>query len=110
MEQAIAVYVEREKFLRDMMEKAMLSAGIRLYTYEDRDCQHFIDDLQPNALILDATTVDEAFVRLYYTQIPVILLGRPDELEKINLPVRARMEKPIAPFELISELSRVLSL
>lgn len=109
MEEKIIVYVEKEKFLRDMMEKAITSAGMRIYTYPDRDCLHFINDLAPKVLVLDAGTVDDEFLAQIPTQIPVILLGADVELESISRPVRERIEKPFGPFDLVSKISQLLS-
>lgn len=109
MSNRTVVYVEKEKFLRDMMEKAVSSAGIRIYTYADNDCMHFIQDLEPELVVLDAATIDDSFIGLLSTEIPVILVGFPNDLEKIAKPVSARIEKPIGPFDLVAEISRLIN-
>lgn len=109
MSESIIVYVEKEKFLRSMMEKAVTSAGMRIYTYGDSDCLHFIEDLKPKVLILDAQTIDDGFVAKISTHIPIILIGTPEALLTVTKATSARMEKPIAPFELVAQISQLLS-
>src|SRR5690606_29427251 len=98
------VYVEKEKFLRDVMERALHSAGVRIYTYPDQDCLHFIADLQPDVLMVDVATVDDAFFMQINTQIPLVLTGTPAQLELCSRPARARIEKPLGPFEVVSQI------
>lgn len=103
------VYVEKEKFLRDMMEKAITTAGVRIYTYADSDCMHFIQDLEPDLLVLDAATINDDFLSELPAEIPVVLVGFPNEIEKIAKPVSSRMEKPFGPFDLVAEISRLIN-
>lgn len=101
------VYVEKEKFLRDMMERAVIGAGMRLYTYADDDCMHFIDDLEPAAVLLDLGTVDEEFIKRISTQIPIFVTGFTKELETLSLPVRGQIEKPLEPFTVLALLNEI---
>lgn len=109
MENQIVVYVEKEKFLRDMMEKAAMNSGFRLYTYGDQDCVHFIEDLKPCLLVLDIATVNEAFLNLVDTQIPIAITGTSAELEDFKSAVNQRIEKPLGPFDLIENILKIIA-
>lgn len=51
-------YIEKEKFLRSMMELALKSKGAEIYTVESiADNFYLIDDLTPNLIIVDENTV-----------------------------------------------------
>ncbi len=103
------VYVEKEKFLREMMEKALVGADFRLYTYADKDCLHFIEDLKPSALILDVATVDEDFAMQIDAEIPMVFTGSPEQLNNFSFEIQNRLEKPLGPFDLVAYISKIIS-
>ena len=109
METANVIYIEKERFLRELMEKALAEADYRLYTYSDMDCLHFIADLAPKILILDVATVNEDFLKNIDAEIPVIFTGTPEQLNNFSFEIKNRLEKPLGPFDLVAYISKIIS-
>jgi len=108
MQKKMVVYVEKEKFLRELMEKATSGAGFDIYSYPDHDCMHFIDDLKPDLLILDGQTISKEFIERLDAHIPVILTGDLPALESLSRPIHTHIEKPLGPFDLVAIVSKIL--
>lgn len=104
----MVIYVEKEKFLRDLMEKAIHGAGFEFFSYPDKDCLHFIKDLEPAVLVIDRQTVDDEFLNALDAQIPVILTGQPDTLKVDLSSIVGTLEKPLGPFDLVANITKVL--
>lgn len=50
-------YIEKEKFLRSMMEHLCKTKGINVYTIDSsEDCLYLIEDLTPNLIVIDLSS------------------------------------------------------
>ncbi|MBL6989803.1 MAG: hypothetical protein ISR65_08490 [Bacteriovoracaceae bacterium] len=86
-------YIEREKFLRNMLEMASISESVELFTTEDivRDF-HFIADILPELIVLDIQTVIDDVTWFFENldnvpeaaQIPVLVTGSIADLDLIS--------------------------
>ncbi len=108
MQKKVVIYIEKEKFLRDLMEKAVNGAGFEFFSYPDHDCLHFIEDLKPAILVVDRQTVDDDFFNSIDSQIPLILTGQPDTLKLDLGSIVATLEKPLGPFDLVANITKAL--
>ncbi len=70
-------YVEKELFLREMMEGYAKEAKIAIYTHDGaEDFTHLIEDLRPKALLLDKQTVDTCLYESLIKFIPTFYTGQ----------------------------------
>ena len=51
-------FIDREKFLRDMVELSLKEKGLAIYTIDSaKDCIYLIKDLTPDLIIVDLDTL-----------------------------------------------------
>jgi DNA-binding response OmpR family regulator len=98
-------YVEKEKFLRNMMEQGLPGLGLDCYAVDGlEDFVYLINDLSPGLLILDWETCKLLSELDIDTQIPVLLTFCGDsggsEKKVMNLPISGYLEKPISPLDI----------
>ncbi|MEA9355481.1 response regulator [Bacteriovorax sp. PP10] len=107
-------YIEKEKFLRSMMELALRAKKAEVYTVETlAENFYLIDDLKPELIIFDLDTAQasgpEALEKLYSyaTHAKLIMTGAPSSENSMNKIVSGFIPKPIVAHNLAE---RVLSL
>lgn len=107
-------YIEKEKFLRSMMELALRAKKAEVYTVETlADNFYLLDDLKPELIIFDLDTAisagPEAMEKLYSysNSAKLIMTGAPGSENSMNKSVSGFIPKPIVAHNLAE---RVLSL
>lgn len=107
-------YIEKEKFLRSMMELALRAKKAEVYTVETLESNFYLlDDLKPELIIFDFETCkdsgDEALEKLYsYAQhAKLIMTGPVGSENSLDKRVSGHLPKPIVAHNLAE---RVLSL
>lgn len=107
-------YIEKEKFLRSMMELALRAKKAEIYTVESlAENFYLLDDLSPDLVIFDMETCksagDEAFQKLmsYSSKTKLIMTGPKGSEDSMDTHVHGHIAKPIVATNLAE---RVLSL
>ena len=107
-------YIEKEKFLRSLMELALRAKKAEVYTVETlSDNFYLIDDLAPELIIFDFETCveagPEALSKLfsYSDRAKLIMTGSPNHQNSLPLKVSGFIPKPIVAHNLAE---RILSL
>lgn len=106
-------YVEKEKFLRSMMELALRSKGVEIHTVESlKDNTYLLEDLCPQLVIIDLETcqVNPAELEEVYSfcqRAKIIVTLRTDQNPVLDKRVSGHLEKPLV-VHTIAE--RILSL
>lgn len=107
-------YIEKEKFLRSMMELALRAKKAEVYTVETlADNFYLIEDLKPELIIFDLDTLTndgpEVMEKLfsYANQAKIIMTGAPGSENSMNKNVSGFIPKPIVAHNLAE---KVLSL
>ena len=110
-------YIEKQKFLREMVEQILVDKGEKAYTLETAsDCTYLIEDLKPEVLMLDVATImpeaDEFFAtyKEKFSQIPIVFTGFPEDRDLLG-PYeglcRGFLEKPIKPMEFWDQMEKM---
>lgn len=106
-------YIEREPFLRLMLEKYARLREIEVYTITgDEAPGYLIADLRPKRLMVDALTFLEMSQKartevLDASDIPVIWTGFPDDLEVLSAeigPLEKVLTKPLEASSLTEQI------
>lgn len=104
-------YIEKEKFLRSMMEIALRAKKAEIYTVETLDENFYLlDDLKPDLIIFDLETCrasgPEALEKLYGYSIQAKLLATIPEGSENSLDprVKSHLLKPIVAHNLAERL------
>ena len=104
-------YIEKEKFLRSMMELALRAKKAEVYTVETLEENFYlIDDLKPSLIIFDFETCQsaspEALEKLYsYSQNAILLMTGPVGSENSkDYRVQAFLQKPLVAQNLAERL------
>lgn len=103
-------YIEKEKFLRSMMELALRAKKAEVYTVETlSDNFYLIDDLKPDLVIFDLETAGEHLPALYeYSKsTKLIATGAVGSENSLDPRVSGFIPKPLVAHNLAE---RVLSL
>lgn len=107
-------YIEKEKFLRSMMELALRAKKAEVYTVETlTDNFYLLDDLKPELIVFDLDTClaagPDAMEKLYsYAgSAKLIQTGAPEQENSLNAAVSGFISKPIVAHNLAE---RVLAL
>ena len=103
-------YVEKEKFLRSMMELALRAKKAEIYTVETlKENFYLIDDLKPDLIIFDLDQAPGDLQTLYeYSKKAKLIATGPAGSEKnLDTRVSGHLEKPLVAHNLAE---RVLSL
>ncbi len=107
-------YIEKEKFLRSMMELALRAKKAEVYTVETlSENFYLIDDLAPDLIVFDRDTCmqagPEALNKLfaYSDRAKLIMTGAPNYENSLPLNVSGFISKPIIAHNLAE---RILSL
>jgi response regulator RpfG family c-di-GMP phosphodiesterase len=111
-------WVDQESFLRMMVEKTLKLAEIEIYTTASVDNDaYIIKDISPDLLVWDVSTLKELGAEVFNeivktTQIPVGLVGFPDQFDDelkillagLELPI---LEKPLSSITLVDQLEEM---
>lgn len=106
-------YLEREAFLRMVLEKFAKIQGIEVYTHDGQeDPNYLIKDLRPKRLFIDAQTYLEQRNKwtetdLETTEIPIVWTGFKDDLEKLEqagIRPAHSLQKPLEAAKLLESL------
>lgn len=106
-------YLEREAFLRMLLEKFAKIQGVEVYTHDGQEDPHYlISDLRPKRLFIDAQTYLEqgalwSELDLSGTEIPVVWSGFKDELERLEqagIKLEHSLQKPLEAAKLLDNL------
>ena len=103
-------YVEKEKFLRSMMELALRAKKAEIYTVETlTENFYLIDDLKPDLIIfdLDQNPADLETLYGYSERARLVATGTPGSENSLDKRVKGFLPKPIVAHNLAE---RVLSL
>lgn len=108
-------YIEREPFLRLMLEKYARLREIEVYTVDGEESPgYLISDLRPKRLMVDAQTFLEMSPQaqtevLSTSDIPIIWTGFPDELEALATQLGSLNNVLIKPLEASSFTDQILA-
>ncbi len=108
-------FIEKQKFLRDLLDKSAKLEGLDCYTIDSADdCFYLIRDLGSELIIADIETlgldVGGFFTRLEkegLSQIPVVAIGKPECIKNLgdySSKVVRIIEKPLPATGLIEKL------
>ncbi len=103
-------YVEKEKFLRSMMELALRAKKAEVYTVESlSENFYLIDDLKPDLVIFDLDNSPADLEKLYeYSgKVKLVATGAPGSENSLDKRVSGFIPKPIVAHNLAE---RVLAL
>lgn len=95
------IYIEKEKFLRQLMEAALKSKGAEIFSVETLTNNHYlIDDIQPEILIIDLeSSPREEIIELINTQKAKIILTSNHDLTSEDEGIKAKiahfLKKPL---------------
>lgn len=97
------LYIDREKFLRQMFEVMGKQNSVGVYSIDDfRENEYLIADLMPELIFFDVSTIEayglERFFTLNFFQSKLVAVGKAEEMEKISNYQQflfSQMEKPI---------------
>lgn len=107
------LYIEKEKFLRSMMELALRAKDAEIHTVETlQDHLYLLDALKPQLIIFDLETCStnpEELEQLlaFSAKAKLIATGSPEFLKNLDKRVSGSLEKPLVAHTLAL---RVLSL
>ena len=91
-------YVEKEKFLRSMMELALRAKKAEIYTVETLNANFYlIDDLKPDLIIFDLeqSAADLETLYGYSDRIRLVASGAEDRRDSLDSRVKGFLPKPI---------------
>lgn len=91
-------YIEKEKFLRQMVEFALKAKGVEVYTVDSlKDNFYLIDDLAPHLVIFGLTETPEDLEKLYsYREKTKLCLFATEEDSKTrDSRIHATLKKPL---------------
>lgn len=103
-------YIEKEEFLRSMMEFALKARGCEIYTVATiLNNFYLLDDLAPDLIIFDVETTRNQILELSKYSAKAILVAVGSEAQKIEVDgfVKNYLTKPL---EVKNIASRILSL
>jgi hypothetical protein len=106
-------YVEKEKFLRSMMELALRAKGVEIHTVETlKDNTYLLEDLSPQLVIFDLDTCKEFPAELeelyaFGQKAKIIATFPKDQKPNLDQRVSGHLEKPLVALTLAE---RILSL
>ncbi|MCK5882400.1 MAG: hypothetical protein KAG61_01830 [Bacteriovoracaceae bacterium] len=107
-------FIDKEKFLRTMLELVFKERGLDIYTIESgADCTYLIDDLTPDLIVADLATLSpdiETFFSSFEERnitVPILALGMEsdwDQLEKFQDRFVGLEKKPLSPTGIVEKL------
>lgn len=103
-------YIEKEKFLRSMVELALKAKKAEIYTVDTlSENFYLIDDLKPQLVLfdMDATPQDLEKLYMYHDRLKLIATGPIDLMSTLDPRVSGFIPKPIVAHNLAE---RILSL
>ncbi|MBL7664927.1 MAG: hypothetical protein JNM93_07315 [Bacteriovoracaceae bacterium] len=113
-------WIDKERFVCELVSSALKTKNIACYTHQEPDnFQFLIEDMQPEALVVDLATISESpndfFKSLAKGQVssktPLIVLGSNEEYESIKAfgpNIRGHITKPISPMDIGDQISVIL--
>ncbi|MCP4912294.1 MAG: hypothetical protein GY909_04180 [Oligoflexia bacterium] len=94
------IYIEKEKFLRDMIEKYFSSKGLQVFTYDGSEpMDYYIEDIGPDLILWDR----QSYLSDLPSQIPCLATSREEEAKEGDL------IKPLAPQLVYESVIKILS-
>lgn len=76
------IYIEKEKFLRDMIEKYFSSKGLQVFTYDGSEpMDYYIEDIKPDLILWDRQSYSSDLP----SQIPCLVTSKEEGAEEGDL-------------------------
>lgn len=106
-------YIEKEKFLRSMIEMALKSKSAEIYTVDSiTDKFYLLDDLSPDLILVDLASVSALELEEILKKSAgkkIAFTGSPEDLEKnSSLEVSLKLEKPLVVNKISEKILSVL--
>jgi DNA-binding response OmpR family regulator len=105
------LYIEREKFLRSMLEIAFKNKSKEIYTIDTLENNlYLIDDLKPAIILFDVKTVRENLENLFNLNDRFVLIATGDEQDKELVVNRVKrfIIKPIVANKIVENILSTL--
>jgi len=109
-------YIEQEEFLRNAFELCFPDNCFSLSS--SRDCFHFVLDVDPRVLVLDAESLDlkeGSFIKLLKenektSSLPVVITGKKENWQDygLNLEISSYFSKPFVLSDLRSYIAKFI--
>ena len=113
----LVLWIDQNTFATALLEKVFKSRKMEFYTIASaKDFSYLVDDLRPQVLVLDVSTVVAelaAFKGQYEASealrsLPLILIDGNGELDFLGN-VIGKLERPFDPFQIPEKLTQLLS-
>ena len=113
----LVLWIDQNTFATALLEKVFKTQKLEFYTIANaKDFSYLVDDLKPQVLVLDASTVAaelDSFKRQYEAsealkKLPVILIEGSEELSFLGN-VIGKLERPFDPFQIPEKIQQFLS-
>lgn len=104
----LILWIDENTFATSLLEKVFKSKNLPFYTLPDaKDFLYLVNDLKPDLLVLDASTVkasEETFLKQYensevLASMPVVIIGAEEDLPFLKNKIGS-IQRPFDPFEI----------